>query len=383
MYQRNPCPMNDRRKVLFTATIDGHIRVFHQPYLRWFKEEGFEVHVAAAGEQDIAYCDVRHQVGFERTPFSLGNLRAYSALARIISQEGFQLVHCHTPTASVLTRLAARKARRRGTRVVYTAHGFHFFQGASFRQWAMFAPVELYLARYADVIVTINDEDYVWARNWIGHRSRVERCDGVGIDMGAFAPPSATRASGYRKQLGYEDSEFVVLYAAELSRRKNQPMLLRAFSHLIKRVPNARLVLAGHGDWESLREQAIRLGVADHVRYLGFRRDIRDVLQVCDAAVSSSYQEGLPVNVIEAMACGVPVVVTDVRGNCDLVESGVNGYVVDSDDDASMAEALFKLASAPDLRHALGAKGREMAERYSIEHSLERMSEIYTETLAL
>lgn len=145
------------KKVLFTATVDSHILQFHIPYLKYFKEQGYEVHVATNGNEKIPFCDVKHKIHFERSPFKINNLKAIKQLRKIIEQEKFEIIHCHTPVGSVTTRIAAKKARRKyNTKVIYTAHGFHFFKGAPIINWVLFYPIEKWLSKYTDCLITIN-----------------------------------------------------------------------------------------------------------------------------------------------------------------------------------------------------------------------------------
>ena len=153
------------KKVLFTATVDSHILHFHLPYLKLFKDNGYEVHVATNGDEVIPYCDVKHQICIERSPFKVNNIKAIKQLRKIIDKEKFDIVHCHTPMGSVVARIASKNARKNyGTRVIYTCHGFHFYKGAPLFNWIIFYPIEWYLSKYTDTLITINHEDENLAR---------------------------------------------------------------------------------------------------------------------------------------------------------------------------------------------------------------------------
>ena len=148
------------KKVLFTATVDSHILQFHLPFLKMFKENGYEVHVATNGDESIPFCDKKIKISFERSPFKINNLKAIGQLRKVINEEQYDIIHTHTPMGSVVTRLAAKQARKKNnTRVIYTAHGFHFFKGAPILNWLVFYPVEKWLAKYTDTLITINKED--------------------------------------------------------------------------------------------------------------------------------------------------------------------------------------------------------------------------------
>jgi len=371
---------NKPNKVLFCATVDTHFEKFHLPYFRWFREQGWEVHVAAAGTLDLPHVDRRYVVPFARSPFRPENVRAYRELAGLIEGNGYALVHCHTPVGGALARLAARRARRRGTHVLYTAHGFHFFRGSSLLSWLTYYPMERWLSRYTDCLITINEEDYAVAAGRSFPAGRVERVHGVGVDLAAFQPPSEARKRELKERLGYRDSEFLLFYAAEFNRNKNQQLLLRALALLQPSHPSARLLLAGDGPLlAECRELADRLGVGEKVRFLGYRRDVDAIVPACDLAVASSYREGLPVNVMEAMACGLPVVATDNRGHRELVQPNLNGWIVPADDPRRLAEAVASLIENEVQRRRMGAVGAVLVrERYSLESVLSEQVRIYS-----
>lgn len=334
---------NKVKKVLFTATVDSHILHFHLPYLKMFKDEEYEVHVATNGQEEIPYCDKKHIVSFERSPFKLNNLKAIKQLKKIIEEEKFDIIHCHTPMGSVVTRLAAMKARKNGTRVIYTAHGFHFYKGAPKINWWLFYPIEKWLSRYTDTLITINEEDYNLAKKKF-HSKRIELVHGVGVDPEKFNFEMSEEEKGkLREEIGIDKDDFVMIYPAELSKRKNQGMLLRCMTELVKENKKIKLLLPGLDSMNGMYQQMAKdLNIEEYVKFLGYRTDIPKLLKISDLAVSTARQEGLPVNIMEAMVCGVPAVVTNCRGNRDLVQDGVNGYVVGIDDDKAMIESIKK-----------------------------------------
>lgn len=174
------------KKVLFVATVvKTHIMEFHIPYLKMFKEMGWETAVAAKNDYEvpedcvIPYCDTYYNIQFERNPMALGNIKAYKCLKKVIDEGEYDIIHCHTPVGAMMTRLAAKQARKKGTKVLYTAHGFHFFKGASAVNWLVYYPVEKWLSRYTDVLITINKEDYARAQTF--KAGKVCYVPGVGI----------------------------------------------------------------------------------------------------------------------------------------------------------------------------------------------------------
>ena len=324
------------KKVLFTATVDSHILQFHLPFLKLFKENGYEVHVATNGTEEIPYCDVKHVVSFERSPIKINNLKAIKQLKKICNEEKFDIIHCHTPMGSVVTRLAARKSRKKyHTRVIYTAHGFHFYKGAPLKNWLIFYPVEKWLAKYTDTLITINQEDYDLAKSKFSKRCYdIQYVPGVGIDEEKFSfKMSNNEKHELRESLGLKDNDFVMIYPAELSKRKRQIWLINSISSLLKEHSDIHLLLPGKDSLNGKCQTLVKeLGLENQIHFLGYRKDIPKLLKISNLALSSANQEGLPVNVMEAMYVGLPIVASDCRGNRDLVKNGKNGYLVKIDD---------------------------------------------------
>lgn len=375
--------MTPGNRILFCATVDYHFERFHLPVMRWFHSQGWEVHVAASGSLELPWVDRKFDVPMSRSPLKPSNLAAYRQIRRIIDAGGYRLIHCHTPTGGALTRLAARRARRGGTRVLYTAHGFHFCKGAPRFNWLLYYPIERRLARWTDCLITINEEDYRLAADRRFPAERICRVHGVGVDLERFAPADAETRRRMRGRLGYGEEDVLLFYAAEFNKNKNQRLLIEALALLAGELPRVRLLLAGDGPLRPACETlAERLGIRARVDFLGFRSDIAEWLPACDIAVASSLREGLPVNVLEAMACGLPVVATSNRGHRELVRSGRNGYLVPPGDAARMAERIRRLAVNARERAAFGAAGRAIAAAdYGLDKVLAQLRAIYASIL--
>ncbi|NLI20722.1 MAG: glycosyltransferase family 4 protein [Clostridiales bacterium] len=370
-----------KRKVLFVATVlRGHILVFHLPYMRWFQQQGYEVHCCARNDTgepapDVPGCDRYIDLPFERSPLHPGNRAVRKQLRALIDREGYELIHCHTPVGGMLARLAARGARKRGARVVYTAHGFHFYTGAPLPNWLLFYPAERLLARYTDLLITINAEDDARAKRFpAGEAVQVA---GVGIDLSRFAAPvdrAATRAA-----LGLSPRDSVVITVGEHIPRKNHEACIRAVAAL----SGVTLLFCGVGELEGgLRALADSLGVADRVRFLGFRRDVPALLAACDVFLFPSFQEGLPVSLMEAMAAGLPCVASRVRGNADLIVPGEGGYLCAPGDADAMAGHIRTLLSDPAMREAMGEQNKRAVEPYDLPRVREQMAALYLDQLA-
>ncbi|WP_310551266.1 glycosyltransferase family 4 protein [Paenibacillus glufosinatiresistens] len=364
-------------KILLCATVDFHFSSFHLPVMEWFKQQNWEVHVAANGDMDLPFTDRKFNIPFERSPLGRGNLEAYRRLKELMDREQYQIIHAHTPMGGALARLAAAKSRKRGTKVLYTAHGFHFCQGAPLLNWMLYYPIEKMLAGRTDCLITINQEDYRLAEARFRPR-RLEHVHGVGIDCTRFAPVDEETKRRLRRELPYPEDDLLIFYAAEFNRNKNQQLLIRALASVSGELPEARLLLAGRGGLlEECRTLADSLGVGDRVHFLGYRTDLDRLLPLCDLAVSGSLREGLPVNIMEAMACGLPIVATRNRGHLELVEDGVNGYLVPAEDPGPLAGRLLELGRSAERRREMGARSRAKVADFGLERVVTELSGIY------
>ncbi len=370
-------------KVLFTASIMGHLINFHVPYMQYFKDKGFEVH-AACGSGSPPSCIDRHcEIAFERSPFKLKNLQCYRALKKIIDNNSYDIIHCHTPVVSVLTRLAARKARKKGTVVIYTAHGFHFYHGAPRLSGTLFRVAEKWLCRYTDVLITINEEDLGAAKSYgFAPQRGIYKVPGVGVDNSRFLPQTPENKQSGRNITGTSPDAFVLIFAGEYSRDKNQLMLLEAVKLLKESVPQVLLLLPGRGPmWSELELAAVSLGVTDNVWLMGYRTDMDLLLSAADVAVSSSVREGLGINLVEALATGLPVVATRIRGHADVITDGENGFLVDACDARAMADRLLSLYRSAQLRDAMSRKALDMVKPFLLENAKAETCRIYEQVI--
>lgn len=365
-------------RVLFSATlVRGHIAKFHIPYLKWFKEHGWETWVAAKNDYpdgvcDIPYCDHYVNIDFARSPFSKQTFVAYNQLRELFSKERFNIVHTHTPVGGVLTRIAARDARRNGTKIIYTAHGFHFYSGAPLVNWVLWYPVERFMSRFTDVLVTINEEDYNRAKKFA--HCKVEYVPGVGIDLNKFT--CAKDRVAKRTELDLLEGDFALLSVGDLIPRKNQAVIIETLTQLPDSV---KLFVCGEGiERENLGLQIARLGLNRRVRLLGFRPDMAEIMAACDTLVFPSVHEGLPVSVMEAMASGLPVVASSIRGiDPDLLKDHESGLVLELTDPDHISTAITELMHDAGLRQKLAHNAAKAVVRFGLEDALATTSKIY------
>ena len=365
-------------KVLFSASIVGHFKNFHVPYLQYFKNNGFEVHTIAGGENAIACVDRHFDIPFSRSPLSTGNLSCYRALKKVIDENQYDVIHCHTPVVGVLTRLAARKSRKRGTTVIYTAHGFHFFDGAPRLRARLFRMIEKMLCRYTDHLITINQEDYEAITKYHFKPGAFYKVPGVGTDAARFVVATPEMKSAARVKLNIDPGAFVLIFAAEYSHRKNQKMLFEMMRLLKTSIPQVLLLLPGEGPLRNEYEKSIEtLGLGEFVQLMGYRRDMDLLLCASDVAVSSSVQEGMGLNLVEAMATSLPVVATRIRGHVDVVQDGENGFLVELDDAQALADRLLLLYNDHEVCKNMRSKTRGLAQPFFLENAKAQMIKIY------
>lgn len=365
------------KKVLFIATVvQKHINVFHLPFLKLFQNEGYRTYVAAANDTDgenvtIPYCDKYVEVAFKRNPLHPGNLLAFYKLKDLINNNEFDIIHCHTPVGGLLGRLAAIKVRKKGTRVFYTAHGFHFYKGAPLKNWLFYYPVEKICSYFTDVLITINHEDYALAKKRM-KANQVKYVPGVGIDLSRFDNINIDR-NAKRREIGVPEDALLLLSVGELNENKNHQIVIKSLEKLNN--PNVHYAIAGIGDKKDyLLNLAKNLGVAEQLHLLGYRKDIPELNYSADVFCFPSFREGLSVSLMEAMACGLPVVCSRIRGNTELIEKK-GGILFDSNSVESCYHAVRDIL-AGDLRQ-MGEINKEHVQNYSIDNVVAEMKSLY------
>lgn len=358
-------------KILYTATVLSHICQFHLPYLQTLQEAGVEVHVAARDNLaeknglQLKYADRYFNIPFQRSPKDSRNLKAYTQLKELLKKEHYDVIVCNTPMGGIITRLAAQTMRRQGTKVVYMAHGFHFYQGAPKKNWLVFYPIEKFMARYCDVLITINEEDYALARKKF--HTKVEHIHGVGVSAERYHPVSDVERREMRKAEGLSDNDFVILCTGELNQNKDQKTLIAAAAKLKNTIPNLKVLLAGNGPLEqALRDQIQAERLGNIVKLLGYRTDLEKVVPAVDLVVSCSHREGMPLNIIEAMLCKKAVVVSENRGHRELVDNSITGYLVPAGDGDQLSQRITELALDEDKRGRMSTEGYRKATKYTV-----------------
>ena len=381
------------KRVLIVASVVSFIEWFNKENVDYLsKALNCEVHIAcnfdyfndtdeARTQKYIETLEqqgvILHNIAFARSPFSSDNMQAYKQLKAIIDTNVFDLIHCHTPTASMMTRIAARKARKNGGVVMYTCHGFHFHNASPKKNWLIYYPIEKFLSRFCDYIVTINKEDYNRAQTF--HCNHVRYIPGVGVDIRKIQSLVIDK-NEKKKELGVAPQDILILSAGELIERKNHEVIIRALAKLHN--PHLRYAIAGKGPLrEYLADLAQSLGVVQQVMFLGFRTDVYELYHAADISAFPSRIEGLGLAGVEAMAAGVPLVASNVHGILDYVVDGQTGYAVAPNDVDGFARAIQTLADDPALLESMKANCLKAVEPFELSHALQVMWSIYDETL--
>ncbi len=361
------------KRLLLTCTDLMAIQ-FLVPHVKYLSAHGFSIELACSDvggrldELRTALDGIApvHVVRLVRSPFSPGNRKGYGDLKRIIDGSRWDVIWTNEPVMGVMTRLAAKKARKSDAKVVYMVHGFHFYKGAPLRNWLLYYPVEKYCSRLCDMIVTINEEDYRRAKTF--HAKRVEKIPGVGVNLDRFAPDPETRRQ-WREKLGLAKSDIALLTAGELHKGKNQQMVIRALRKANN--PHYHYFICGKGEEEaSLKDLTAKCGLEKQVHFLGYRKDIAEIMCACDIFVFLSLREGLSRALMEAMASGMPVVCTNIRGNVDLIENGKGGFVVQNDVE-QVTQVINSLSRDTLLMDALGRYNEKVVGTFREERSVE------------
>ena len=367
--------------VLICASTLSHINHFHLPYLVYFAERGYQIHVAAPGAAGYGHADFGYDITLTKRYFSWKNLVALQQLYKLFKSRDISLLLTHTTLAGVVARLALRLAGKKNTTVIHTCHGYLFWKGCTLvRRLAYYLP-ERQLRGVTDCIITMNSEDTLAAKNLVRPGGLVEKVPGMGVDGNRFMPAPAEDKARERKNLEIPAGAKVLVYAAEFSQRKNHMELMRAMPLIVQGCPEVLLLLCGTGKTQgAVRTEITRRGLGAHVRCLGWRSDMPEIYAACDAAVSTSACEGLPFNIIEAQLCGLPVVASRIRGHTDLIRDQINGWTYSPGNEKELARQVLALLESDDLGKKQGRAARSGAKAYTLERAFQANTDVYQKT---
>lgn len=379
--------MNKKRRALILASVASMIDQFNIQNIQLLLDNGYDVDVACNCKVGNTISDERVQDLIQRLgskgvpvihvpiPRRITDIKGIEQslvqVKKLCDENGYELLHCHSPIGSVVARLAAAHARKKlGTRVIYTAHGFHFYKGAPKQNWAIFYPIEKICSQLTDVLITINKEDYVFAQKHM-NAGQVKYIPGVGVDTKKFYL-ECFDAGAKKAELGLQPDDVIILSVGELNQNKNQEIVVRAIAKL--KNPKIHYFIAGKGDKEQyLTDLAAELGVNLHL--LGYRMDVIELLNAADVFAFPSFREGLSVALMEAMAAKLPCVASEIRGNVDLINEH-GGYLC-KPDDVNAFYAGFKELSDSKKRKSMGEYNQAVMRDFDIHRIMEMVSKVY------
>lgn len=377
------------KRVLIIASVPSMIGQFNMGNIRILKELGYQADVACNFRDRSIWTEERtkklenelnamgiglFQVDFTRSIRKVScHIRAYRQLKRILMDTEYEFLHCHTPIAGALGRIAGH---RRGLKVIYTAHGFHFYQGAPLKNWIFYYPVERLLSAWTEVLITINTEDYERAKKDFKAK-KTKYVPGIGIDLERIQNVTINRKVK-REELGIAEESVAILSVGELNRNKNHAAVIKAIAKLNDM--RIHYFICGKGILNKyLEEECRRLSVESQVHLLGFRKDIYEIYKACDIYIHPSYREGLPVAVMEAMACGLPCMVSNIRGNRDLVKNGNNGICFSLKNQKDLKDSITYLIKNHETGKKFVKNSMITIKQNSQRLILEKMRQIYAE----
>jgi len=320
------------KKILFVSNT-ANFSKFNKPYMKWCSENGWQVDYCAPNDEVVTDCDNHIVLPIPRSPFSKGIFKCIKQLRKILNQQKYDVIHCHTPMGSVIARLASKKLfKKNKVKVIYTAHGFHFYKGAPLLNWILYYPVEKYLSKFTNVLITINNEDFQIAKKKFKTKE-ILFSNGVGVDLKKFKPlDSVEEKNKLRVQKNISKDDFVILYIAEFIPRKNHKLIFDILPALNEKINNLKIILVGKGELLEFYQNYVKENNISNVVFTGYSSEINTYCNLADMLLMPSFQEGLPISMIESIATGLPVVASKIRGHVDVIKSDKNGFLCDLSD---------------------------------------------------
>lgn len=372
-------------KILYITTV-GVTMNFFKSFIKSQLDLGNQIDIATneyGGKYMVPSCYGEWQCGIyhidtSRSPISLGNIYAIKQIRELVERNHYDMVHCHTPLAAAATRIACKDLRKNGLKVIYTAHGFHFYDGAPLKNWLIYYPVEKFLSRYTDAIITINKEDYKRAKDKF-QAGKVFYIPGIGFDTEKFANCNVNKEAK-RRELDVKDDDFLMLSVGELSSRKNQTIIIEALYKMkvAGSIGSIVYLAVGQGNMEEkIKDKVKKYGLGSHVKLLGRRTDIAELCKTVDCFVHPSIREGLGIAPLEGMAAGLPLISSYVGGIRDYTEDDVSGCCIDPFSVDGMVAAIKRMRDDKAFRIKCGSNNIKKVKKYDKNNSNAIMAEIY------
>lgn len=368
------------KKILIVANhAKEHINKFHIATIEKFKDLGWQVDVACRMDDFVPFCDNQFDLPCDRNPFRIGTFKSIVLLTTIIREGNYDVIHCHTSTGMLMAVIAGARFRKKGLKIFYTLHGCYFHKDAPIINWIIGLPTEWLLSNFIDVFITINNEDYINALRYRFMSKAILKIDGAGVNVEKFRINiNLVDKNVLRTTFGLDINAFVLIYVAELNKNKNQEDLIYMVEILEKMVPNICLLLVGPDHYQGKIQDLInKRRLNDLIKCLGWRNDVPNLLLASDIAVASSKSEGLGINIIESMSCGLPVVAFDNRGHREIIDNGVNGVLVKSGDIEKMAIEIKKIYDNSEYAERITGNAYNSIKRFDEINVINELLDIY------
>lgn len=370
------------KRILVTST-DLMMIQFLVPHVINLSENGFEVEIACSvvgnrieevRQKLNGYVNAIHLVRLVRSPVSPTNFKGYKDMKKVINSGNYDIIWTNEPVMGLATRLAARKARKNGTKVLYMVHGFHFYKGVPKLNWLIYYPIERFASHFCDTIVTINKEDFEIAQRL--HSPSIKYIHGIGVDTSRLHTDE--RSHNIRQEIGLSDDSFLVLSVGELLPQKNQQVIIKALGKLYD--SNVHYILCGKGKLlHELLALAKENGVEKQVHFLGYRKDVLNIYGQADLLAFPSRREGLGLAALEAMYCGLPLISSNNRGSRDYMKNGKTGFMYNPDDADGFASGILKLKDDTELRKKMAANNREAVIPFCLKNVKDEVLNLFEE----
>ena len=375
------------KKALMVASVASMIRQFNMENIKLLQELGYKVTVATnfnGSDNEPKKSSIELikklermgvntiQIDMDRLPLKFKNYKAYSQLKKNTNENKYDLIHCQSPVGGVLTRLAAINKK---AKVIYTAHGFHFFKGAPRKNWLIFYSLEKVLSYFTDILITINNEDYQRAKKEF-HAKKTVYIPGVGIDSEKFSQNNLPTTK-IREELNINKDDFLLMSVGEINENKNHEIIIRALANIDERLIKFAIIGIG-SEKERLELLSQSLEISDRILFLGYKNNVKDYLSVADAFVFPSKREGLGLAALEAMASGLPIVTSNVHGIKDYSENGVTGFTFNPHDLETAIKAINNMYNLDeDEKNKMKNRNKKIAQKFDISNVNQAMKEVY------
>ena len=359
------------KKILFAASTLSHIENFHIPYLKYFKDNDFEVHIMGKGnnKSPIPYVDKVIPINFEKNMFSLKNFISAFKISKLIKKEKYSTISTHTILASFFTRLGIMLSLKKHPLVINTVHGYLFDENSNFIKKAIMILAEKFVRPVTDTILVMNSTDYEIAKKYNLYKKNLYSINGMGINASKFPFSTEENKSYLREKYNIPKDDFLLIYVAEFSKRKNQKFLIESLKGLISEgYNNVKLLLLGDGVLlDDMKQYSKTLGIEDNIIFKGYIKEVCNYYQISDICVSSSRIEGLPFNIMEAMSTGLPVIASKIKGHIDLVNPGENGFLYEYNNINEFCNHVKVLYNDRNLLNNMKISSHDLSKNYSLE----------------